>query len=310
MVFEVSERGEIEGMCGTGGGTGDRLFLPATRREDRERGSISPQPSSQRRRPRPSASCLVRQPCRASCPAKRAGGRSTRTRENALPSTALGEGLRSLAGKHPGLVYQPAALVGHRIRCGIEKRRRRPGERARSGFSRGISCAGPGGLVRCQSARRSGELGPGSRRARHLVSSWLWPFATMGWPEQTATLKTFYPTTDLVTGPDIIFFWVARMIMAGYEFMEICRSTTSISLASSGTSRAAKCRDTRQLTRSARTDRQLRAPMRFDSAPCGARRSDRTCCSTRRTWNWTQFLQQLWNACRFRQMQHGTFKAK
>jgi valyl-tRNA synthetase len=50
-------------------------------------------------------------------------------------------------------------------------------------------------------------------------SSWLWPFATMGWPEQTPTLKAFYPTTDLVTGPDIIFFWVARMIMAGYEFM-------------------------------------------------------------------------------------------
>jgi len=50
-------------------------------------------------------------------------------------------------------------------------------------------------------------------------SSWLWPFATMGWPEKTATLKKFYPTTDLVTGPDIIFFWVARMIMAGYEFM-------------------------------------------------------------------------------------------
>jgi valyl-tRNA synthetase len=51
-------------------------------------------------------------------------------------------------------------------------------------------------------------------------SSWLWPFATMGWPEQTETLKKFYPTTDLVTGPDIIFFWVARMIMAGYEFMD------------------------------------------------------------------------------------------
>jgi valyl-tRNA synthetase len=50
-------------------------------------------------------------------------------------------------------------------------------------------------------------------------SSWLWPFATMGWPEPTDTLKKFYPTTDLVTGPDIIFFWVARMIMAGYEYM-------------------------------------------------------------------------------------------
>jgi valyl-tRNA synthetase len=51
-------------------------------------------------------------------------------------------------------------------------------------------------------------------------SSWLWPFATMGWPEKTGTLKRFYPTVDLVTGPDIIFFWVARMIMAGYEYMD------------------------------------------------------------------------------------------
>ena len=50
-------------------------------------------------------------------------------------------------------------------------------------------------------------------------SSWLWPFATMGWPEKTTELKKFYPTTDLVTGPDIIFFWVARMIMAGFEYM-------------------------------------------------------------------------------------------
>ena len=49
-------------------------------------------------------------------------------------------------------------------------------------------------------------------------SSWLWPFATMGWPEKTETLAKFYPTTDLVTGPDIIFFWVARMIMAGFEY--------------------------------------------------------------------------------------------
>jgi valyl-tRNA synthetase len=51
-------------------------------------------------------------------------------------------------------------------------------------------------------------------------SSWLWPFATLGWPDETEDLKKFYPTSDLVTGPDIIFFWVARMMMAGHEFME------------------------------------------------------------------------------------------
>jgi valyl-tRNA synthetase len=50
-------------------------------------------------------------------------------------------------------------------------------------------------------------------------SSWLWPFSTLGWPSDTDDLNYFYPTTSLVTGPDIIFFWVARMIMAGIEFM-------------------------------------------------------------------------------------------
>ena len=49
-------------------------------------------------------------------------------------------------------------------------------------------------------------------------SSWLWPFSTLGWPEKTADLKTFYPTNALITAYDIIFFWVARMIMAGLEF--------------------------------------------------------------------------------------------
>ena len=53
-------------------------------------------------------------------------------------------------------------------------------------------------------------------------SSWLWPFSTMGWPDDTETLKKFYPTDNLVTGPDIIFFWVARMVMAGYAFMDEC----------------------------------------------------------------------------------------
>ncbi len=49
-------------------------------------------------------------------------------------------------------------------------------------------------------------------------SSWLWPFATLGWPDETRELRTFYPTTLLVTGYDILFFWVARMLMAGLHF--------------------------------------------------------------------------------------------
>ena len=50
-------------------------------------------------------------------------------------------------------------------------------------------------------------------------SSALWPFSTLGWPESDADVKTFYPTSVLVTGFDIIFFWVARMIMMGLRFM-------------------------------------------------------------------------------------------
>jgi len=54
------------------------------------------------------------------------------------------------------------------------------------------------------------------------ASSWLWPFATLGWPDATKMQERgyeyFYPTSTLVTGPDIIFFWVARMIMAGLEY--------------------------------------------------------------------------------------------
>jgi valyl-tRNA synthetase len=51
-------------------------------------------------------------------------------------------------------------------------------------------------------------------------SSALWPFSTMGWPEQTPLLATFYPTSVLVTGFDILFFWVARMMMMGLHFMD------------------------------------------------------------------------------------------
>jgi len=66
----------------------------------------------------------------------------------------------------------------------------------------------------------------GSRKLRQdedVLDTWfssqLWPFTTLGWPEKTSYLEAFYPTNVLVTAFDIIFFWVARMIMAGYHFM-------------------------------------------------------------------------------------------
>jgi len=50
-------------------------------------------------------------------------------------------------------------------------------------------------------------------------SSWLWPFSTLGWPDETPDLRAFYPTSTLSTAAEILFFWVARMVMAGYEFV-------------------------------------------------------------------------------------------
>ena len=52
------------------------------------------------------------------------------------------------------------------------------------------------------------------------ASSWLWPIAVHTWPKESKSLNKFYPTNTLVTGPDIIFFWVARMIITGYEFQK------------------------------------------------------------------------------------------
>ena len=51
-------------------------------------------------------------------------------------------------------------------------------------------------------------------------SSALWPFSTLGWPDETPEVKRYYPTNTLVTGFDIIFFWVARMMMMGLHFMK------------------------------------------------------------------------------------------
>ena len=76
-----------------------------------------------------------------------------------------------------------------------------------------------------EDARRRAQLGEDVelRQDDDVLDTWfssaLWPFSTLGWPEQTEALKRFYPTSVLVTGFDIIFFWVARMIMMGIKFM-------------------------------------------------------------------------------------------
>jgi valyl-tRNA synthetase len=73
-----------------------------------------------------------------------------------------------------------------------------------------------------QEPERCGSCGGELRQEEDVLDTWfssaLWPFATLGWPDQTPDLRAFYPTDFLTTARDILFLWVARMIMAGLEF--------------------------------------------------------------------------------------------
>ncbi|MCL2545266.1 MAG: class I tRNA ligase family protein, partial [Clostridia bacterium] len=77
-----------------------------------------------------------------------------------------------------------------------------------------VAAAAPEGCPRC-----GGPVGQDEDVLDTWFSSALWPFSTLGWPRDTADLRYFYPTSVLVTGYDIIFFWVARMIFSGIEQM-------------------------------------------------------------------------------------------
>ncbi len=135
-------------------------------------------------------------------------------------------------------------------------------------------------------------------------SSWLWPFSIMGWPENTKEQDFYYPTNDLVTGPDIIFFWVARMIMASYEFKgripfrnvyftSILRDEQGRKLSKS----LGNSPDPLEVIKTYGAD-----ALRFSIvyiAPTGVdiRYSNEKCEIGR------NFANKLWNACRFRNMQ-------
>jgi valyl-tRNA synthetase len=142
-------------------------------------------------------------------------------------------------------------------------------------------------------------------------SSWLWPFATMGWPEQTDTLKKFYPTSDLVTGPDIIFFWVARMIMAGYEFMG---DLPFRNVYFTGIIRDKLGRKMSKSLGNSPDPLELIAKYGADALRFGAMRSaplgQDVLFDEKDVELGRNFCNKLWNACRFRQMQGGEVQAE
>jgi len=135
------------------------------------------------------------------------------------------------------------------------------------------------------------------------ASSWIWPMGVHSWPEEGEALKKFYPTNTLVTGPDIIFFWVARMIMSGYEFMgelpfkdvyftSILRDNTGQKLSKSlGNSPDPFDLFDEYGTDAVRFGVMLMAPQGLD-----------VLFSKERLEIGRNFMNKIWNACRFLQM--------
>ena len=144
-------------------------------------------------------------------------------------------------------------------------------------------------------------------------SSWLWPFATMGWTggksqdSNNPTLQAFYPTTDLVTGPDIIFFWVARMIMAGYEFMG---DLPFRNVYFTGIIRDKQGRKMSKSLGNSPDPLDLIAKFGADALRFGTMRSaplgQDILFDEQNVELGRNFCNKLWNACRFRQMVGGT----
>ena len=134
-------------------------------------------------------------------------------------------------------------------------------------------------------------------------SSALWPFSTLGWPDETAELKRYYPTSALVTGFDIIFFWVARMMMMGLHFMkEIPFHNVYIHALVRDASGAKMSKSKGNVIDPlALIDDYGADALRFTLAAMAAQGRDIKL-STQRVEGYRNFATKLWNAARFAEM--------
>jgi valyl-tRNA synthetase len=155
-------------------------------------------------------------------------------------------------------------------------------------------------------------LDPASRapflmREEAVLDTWfssaLWPFSTLGWPDETPELERYYPTDVLVTGFDIIFFWVARMMMMGLHFMKEVPFHTVYIHALVRDEKGAKMSKSKGniIDPLELIDRYGADALRFTLAAMAAQGRDIKL-ATSRVEGYRNFATKLWNACRFAEM--------
>ena len=136
-------------------------------------------------------------------------------------------------------------------------------------------------------------------------SSALWPFSTLGWPDETKDVERYYPTSVLVTGFDIIFFWVARMMMMGLHFMKDVPFPTVYIHALVRDEKGAKMSKSKGnvIDPLNLIDQYGADALRFTLAAMAAQGRDIKL-ATSRVEGYRNFATKLWNACRFAEMNH------
>jgi valyl-tRNA synthetase len=174
---------------------------------------------------------------------------------------------------------------------------------------------GPGGKVfvaeteedaKAEAAKHYGKDTP-LKRDEDVLDTWfssaLWPFSTLGWPDETKELKRYYPTNVLVTGFDIIFFWVARMMMMGLHFMKEIPFRTVYIHALVRDEKGAKMSKSKGnvMDPLELIDKYGADALRFTLAAMAAQGRDIKL-STQRVEGYRNFATKLWNAVRFGEM--------
>ena len=174
-------------------------------------------------------------------------------------------------------------------------------------LSEAMTHYGGNATISAAAAAEMGQRGKLLTRDEDVLDTWfssaLWPFSTLGWPDETAEFKRYYPTDALVTGFDIIFFWVARMMMMGLHFMQEVPFRDVYIHALVRDERGAKMSKSKGnvIDPLALIDEYGADALRFTLAAMAAQGRDIKL-STQRVEGYRNFATKLWNACRFAEM--------